>query len=103
MFKWVTKLVDSNEKQLARLEPYVKRINALEPEFEKLSPEQIRAKMDEFRESIAQGQSPEELLPEVFAAVREAAKRTLGQRHFNVQLMGGTILHQGKIAEMKTG
>jgi len=103
MFKWLGGLVDSNEKELKRLESVVERINKLEPEFEKLSAEQLRAKTDEFKARLKAGVSLEDILPEAYAAVREAAKRTIGQRHFDVQLMGGVVLHQGKIAEMKTG
>jgi preprotein translocase subunit SecA len=103
MFKWLGSLIDSNEKQLQRLQPTVDEINELEPEFEKLSDTELRAKTDEFKARLQAGSSLDELLPEAFAAVREAAKRTIGQRHFDVQLMGGIVLHQGKIAEMKTG
>ncbi len=103
MFKWLGGLGDSNEKELKRLGQIVERINALEPEFGKLSDETLRAKTDEFRDRLKAGASADELLPEAFAAVREAAKRTIGQRHFDVQLIGGIILHQGKIAEMRTG
>jgi preprotein translocase subunit SecA len=103
MFKWLGGLVDSNEKELRRLQPIVDRINELEPEFEKLSDNELRTKTDEFKARLKNGSSLDELLPEAYAAVREAAKRTIGQRHFDVQLMGGIVLHQGKIAEMKTG
>ncbi|MFQ5873450.1 MAG: preprotein translocase subunit SecA, partial [Dehalococcoidia bacterium] len=104
MLKWLSKLSgDSNEKELARLEPVVEAINGLEPEFESLSDEQLGAKTAEFRGRLEGGESLDYLLPEAFAAVREAAKRTLGQRHFDVQLMGGMVLHSGRIAEMKTG
>ncbi len=103
MFKWLGGLVDSNDKELKRLWPKVERINALEPEFEKLSDAELRTKTEEFRARLQSGESLDELLPEAFAAVREAAKLTIGQRHFDVQLMGGVVLHQGKIAEMKTG
>ncbi|MAF85128.1 MAG: preprotein translocase subunit SecA [Dehalococcoidales bacterium] len=103
MFKWLGGLVDSNEKELKRLQPIVNKINELEPEFERLSEDELRAKTDEFKARYKEGSSLDELLPEAFAAVREAAKRTINQRHFDVQLMGGTVLHQGKIAEMKTG
>jgi len=103
MFKWLGSLGDSNEKELKRLQPIVKRINELEPEFEQLSNDELRGKTDEFKSRFNGGTSLDELLPEAFAAVREAAKRTIGQRHFNVQLMGGIVLHQGTIAEMKTG
>ena len=103
MFKWLGGLIDSNEKELRRLQLAVSRINELEPEFERLSDTELGAKTDEFRARLKAGSSLDELLPEAFAAVREAAKRTIGQRHFDVQLMGGIALHQGKIAEMKTG
>ncbi len=103
MFKWLGGLTDSNERELGRLEPSVDRINELEPEFEKLDDAELRAKTDEFKARLKDGALLDELLPEAFAAVREAAKRTMGQRHFDVQLMGGIVLHQGKIAEMKTG
>ena len=103
MLKWLGGLVDSNEKELKQLQPIVARINSLEPEFEKLGDAELRAKTDEFRDRIKNGSSLDELLPEAFAAVREAARRAIGQRHFDVQLMGGIVLHQGKIAEMRTG
>jgi preprotein translocase subunit SecA len=101
VFKWLGG--DSNEKELKHLQPTVDSINELEPEFKKLSDDGLRAKTDEFKERIAKGESLDKLLPEAYAAVREAARRTIGQRHFDVQLMGGIVLHQGKIAEMKTG
>ena len=103
MFKWLGSITDSNEKELKRLQPTVEGINAVEPEFQALSNEQLRHKTDEFKARLERGESLDSLLPEAFAAVREAAKRTLAQRHFDVQLMGGIVLHQGKIAEMKTG
>ncbi len=103
MFKWLGILVDSNEKELKRLQPIVDEINVLEPEFERLTDAELRGKTDEFKARLKAGSSLDELLPEAFAAVREAAKRTIEQRHFDVQLMGGIVLHQGKIAEMKTG
>ena len=104
MFKRLTGIIsDSNEKELKRLQPAVDKINALEPDFEKLSDDELRAKAAEFKSRLAEGESQDALLPEVFAAVREAARRKIGERHFDVQLMGGIVLHQGKIAEMKTG
>jgi len=103
MFKWLSGLGSSNEKELKRLRPSVDRINSLEPEFEKLSDSELQAKTDEFRDRLSGGEALDEILPQAYAAVREAAKRTIGQRHFDVQLMGGIVLHQGKIAEMKTG
>ena len=101
MFKWLGG--DSNEKELKRLQPIVDSINELEPEFKKLSDSKLRAKTDEFKARISKGTSLDKILPEAYSAVREAARRTIGQRHFDVQLMGGIVLHQGKIAEMKTG
>ncbi len=103
MFKWLSGLIDSNEKELKHTQPLVDHINSLETEFEKLTDAELRAKTDEFKARLKDGAGLDELLPEAYAAVREAAKRTIGQRHFDVQLMGGIILHQGKIAEMATG
>jgi len=104
MFKRIIGFIsDSNERELRRLQSVVDKINALEPELEKLSNDELRAKTAEFKARLEEGDSLDSLLPEVFAAVREAAKRTIGQRHFDVQLIGGAVLHQGKIAEMKTG
>src|SRR3972149_751363 len=94
---------DANERELKRLRPLVQEINALEPEVAKLSADELRELTPDFRRRLQQGEDLEDLLPEAFAAVREAAKRTIGQRHFDVQLLGGIVLHQGKIAEMKTG
>ena len=96
-------LADSNDKAVNKLQPLVDEINALEPEWVKLSDEALKAKTQEFRAALQDGEELDDLLPEAFATVREAAKRTLGQRHFDEQLMGGIVLHQGKIAEMKTG
>jgi preprotein translocase subunit SecA len=103
MLKWLGSLTDSNEKELKRLRPVVDQINSLEPEFERLSEDELRAKTAEFKARLNDGETLDTILPEAFAAVREAGKRTLGQRHFDVQLIGGMVLHQGKIAEMKTG
>ncbi|MGA9541791.1 MAG: preprotein translocase subunit SecA, partial [Methyloceanibacter sp.] len=93
----------SNERKLKKFETAVAAINALEPEVSALSDEALRARTDEFRKRLADGETLDDLLPEAFATVREAAKRTLGQRHFDVQLVGGMVLHEGRIAEMKTG
>jgi preprotein translocase subunit SecA len=93
----------SNERRVKALRGRVDAINALEPEISALTDEQLRAKTSEFREQIAAGASLDDLLVPAFAVVREAAKRVLGQRHFDVQLMGGMTLHEGRIAEMKTG
>ncbi len=92
-----------NERELSRLQPVVERINRLEPEFQKLSNDELRSKTTHFRERVDRGEDLDSMLPEAFAAVREASKRTLGERHFDVQLMGGIVLHEGKIAEMATG
>ncbi len=94
---------DSNERELKKLRPKVDDINALEPEFIRLSDQELKDKTTEFKARYEAGESLDELLPETFAAVREAARRTIGERHFDVQLMGGIVLHQGKIAEMATG
>ncbi|HWP63686.1 MAG TPA: preprotein translocase subunit SecA, partial [Candidatus Binatia bacterium] len=138
MLSFLTRFVDSNERELKRIWPYVEETNALEPEFERLSDAEIRDRIAALRaeiEAVAVEPEPsedelhhpdlerrrelakerrrrtlerinealDEILPEVFAAAREAMKRTLGMRHFDVQLLGGVVLHQGKIAEMKTG
>ena len=93
----------ANDRSLKAYQRRVPQINALEPEMEALSDEALRAKTQEFRERLGDGATLDELLPEAFAVVREAAKRTLGQRHFDVQLIGGMVLHEGRISEMKTG
>ena len=99
-----------NDREIKRLRPYVAEINGLEAEFEKLSDDELRAKIAEWKATLSaiedrerQNEAMQDLLSPVFAAVREAGKRTLGQRHFDVQLIGGMVLHEGKIAEMKTG
>ncbi len=93
----------SNDRLLSAYYPKIDAINALEPEIEALSDEELRARTNEFRQAYKDGKSLDDLLVPAFATVREAAKRTLGQRHFDVQLMGGMVLHEGNIAEMKTG
>ena len=92
-----------NERILRRLYQQVARINALEADFKALSDEGIKAKTAQFKERFANGESLDSLLPEAFAAAREASARTLGLRHFDVQLIGGMVLHEGNIAEMLTG
>src|SRR5215203_6036637 len=92
-----------NERDLKRLRPFVTAINSREPEIEKLSDDQLREKTNEFRLRVADGTPLDDLLPEAFAVVREAGKRVLNMRHFDVQLIGGMVLHSGTIAEMKTG
>jgi preprotein translocase subunit SecA len=93
----------SNERQIAKLKPIVDKVNKLESEFLKLKDTDLKLKTVEFRTRLSDGENLENILPEAFATVREAAKRTLEQRQFDVQLIGGIVLHQGKIAEMKTG
>ena len=94
---------DANARYIKSLQPIVDRINELEKDYEKLSDSELKEKTAEFKNLLTQGWSLDDILPEAFAAVREASKRTLGQRHFDVQLMGGITLHRGNIAEMKTG
>jgi len=101
---FLTRLIGSaDERKIKTYQPLVARINELEPEMKKLSDEELRGKTQIYRKRLAQGETLDQLLPEAFAAVREASCRTIGLRHFDVQLIGGIILHQGKIAEMKTG
>jgi preprotein translocase subunit SecA len=94
---------DPNKRYLNKIQPMVDEINKLEPKFERFSNEELKEMTNNFKKKLEQGESLDSILPEAFAAVREAAKRTLNQRHFDVQLLGGIVLHQGKIAEMKTG
>ena len=96
-------LGNTSEAKLKKLAPLVKKINDLEPEMHALSDAELRAKTDEFKSRLANGEKEDDILPEAFAVVREAATRTIGQRHFDVQLYGGIVLHRGNIAEMKTG
>ncbi|MBR1539901.1 MAG: preprotein translocase subunit SecA [Clostridia bacterium] len=92
-----------SEKEVKRIKPIVAKINSLEPEISKLSDKELRGKTTEFKERLNNGETLDDILPEAFAVVREASKRVLGMRHFDVQLIGGVVLHQGRIAEMKTG
>src|SRR6187431_1557366 len=92
-----------NDRELKRLRPIVAEVNAFEPAIKALSDEQLRGKTAEFRQRVANGELLDDLLPEAFAVVREAGRRMLNMRHFDVQLIGGAVLHRGKIAEMKTG
>jgi len=104
MIKDVLKrLLDDNEKEIKRLRAKVTKINDLEAEFQNLPAEQFPQKTEEFKERLKKGEKLDDILPEAFALVREASRRTLGMRHFDVQLIGGMVLHQGRIAEMKTG
>jgi preprotein translocase subunit SecA len=104
MLKFVTKIVGTkNERDLKRMRPLIAAVGGHEAALKQLSDDALRAKTGEFKERLAQGASLDELLPEAFAVCREAAVRTIGQRHFDVQLIGGMTLHEGRIAEMKTG
>jgi preprotein translocase subunit SecA len=105
MYKWISRKLfgTDNERTLKKIRPLVSVINDLEPRVQPLSDDQLRAKTAEFKEKLAQGASLDDILPEAFAVVREASRRTTRMRHFDVQLVGGVVLHQGKIAEMKTG
>ena len=94
---------DPNDKALKQLGSIRGRVNAQEPALQQMSDEQLHARTDAFRQRIAGGEKLDDILPEAFAAVRESARRNLGQRHYDVQIIGGAALHQGKIAEMKTG
>ena len=94
---------NSSQRELDRLKSIVEKINTLESKIKAIPNESFFAKTNEFKEKFKNGMKLEDLIPETFACVREAAYRTLGERHYDVQLMGGIILHQGKIAEMKTG
>jgi preprotein translocase subunit SecA len=93
----------ANQRKLKPMFTKVEAINALEPRFQPMSDDELRAMTPAFKERLAKGETLDDLLPEAFAVVREAAKRTLGQRHFDVQMVGGMVLHAGRIAEMKTG
>ncbi|MBD3311161.1 MAG: preprotein translocase subunit SecA [Candidatus Magasanikbacteria bacterium] len=94
---------DPNKKTLKKLQPKVDEINSLEAEFEKLNEQELKAKTGEFRERLSSGETMDDILAEAFATVREASKRTTGMRHYDVQLLGGMVLHSGQIAEMRTG
>ena len=100
----ITKLIkSSNQKELSRIGKIVEKINLYEEELKNLNDDDFPKKTNEFKNQINDGKSLDELLPEAFALVREAAKRSRNERHFNVQLIGGVALHEGKIAEMRTG
>ena len=104
MIRLLDKILGTSEDRLKKkYQSLIDRVNGLEREFERFTDAELRTQTDVFRKQLNGGKSEEDILPEAFAAVREAAKRTLGQRHFDVQIMGGAVLHQGKIAEMKTG
>ncbi|KKP58138.1 MAG: Protein translocase subunit SecA [Candidatus Moranbacteria bacterium GW2011_GWF2_34_56] len=101
--KFFKKIFGSNEREVKKLQPMVEKINALEESVSKLSDEELKNKTPQFKERIKKGEKLNDLLPEAFAVVREASKRITGERHYDVQLLGGIVLHSGKIAEMKTG
>src|SRR3990167_3520728 len=103
MLGFLGKIFDSNEKVVKNLQPVIDIINGLEPDYQKLTDKQLLEKTIQFKDRLSKGETLDDILPEAFALVREAAKRTINQRHFDVQLVGGIVLHQGKIAEMKTG
>ncbi|MDK3162199.1 hypothetical protein QPK87_37475 [Kamptonema cortianum] len=103
MLTYLRKWLDTSSKDIAAVTPIVEQINALEPQFEKLSDDELKECGPKFRAMLADGKSTDELLPEVFAVVREVSQRTLAMRQFDVQLIGGIVLHQGRIAEMRTG
>jgi len=104
MAKLLEKIFGSySDRELKRIMPIVDKIESLEPEMQALTDEQLKAKTPEFKERLANGETLDDILPEAFAVVREASRRVLGMRHFRVQLIGGVVLHQGRIAEMKTG
>ncbi len=104
MFKWVKSLLGGgSDAEVRKLSKTIDAVEALEEEYKKLTDDQLRAKTDEFRARLQKGETEDDILPEAFATVREAAWRVLGMRHYRVQLIGGLVLHQGRIAEMKTG
>ncbi|MEK7517120.1 MAG: preprotein translocase subunit SecA, partial [Patescibacteria group bacterium] len=103
MLGFFNKLFDSNEKEIKKFTPLVLEINALEEKTKKLKDKDFSKKTKEFKERVSEGESLDLILPEAFALVREAARRTIGQRHYDVQLMAGIVLATGKIAEQKTG
>ncbi|MCB1051325.1 MAG: preprotein translocase subunit SecA, partial [Acidobacteria bacterium] len=104
MLQIISKVLGTkNDREIKSLYPIIRKINELEPQFEALSDDQVKAKTGEFRQRLADGETLDDLLVEAFATVREASKRVMGMRHYDVQLLGGMILHRGSIAEMKTG
>ena len=103
MLQLLRKLLDTSKKDVDNLQPLLKQINDLEPSVQNLTDDDLRAKAADFRKRAKDGEELDTLMPEVFAVVREASKRVTGMRQFDVQLLGGMVLHQGRIAEMKTG
>ena len=96
---FLEKIFGSNERVVGKLRPLVEKVNAFEEEYKKLSDDDIKAKTESFKERIRKGETTDKLLPEAFALVREAAGRVIGERHYDVQMLGGVVLHQGKINE----
>src|SRR5512136_1211765 len=104
MLKWLTGMIgDTSEHKLKKLEPLVAATNDREEDVQPLTDAELRARTDQFRERLTDGEEVDDILPDAFAVVREMANRRLGERHYDVQLLGGIVLNQGKIAEMKTG
>lgn len=104
MKNFIEKIIGSySDRELKRIYPIIDKVEALEPEIQKLTDTELKAKTPEFKERLANGETLDDIMPEAFAVVREASKRVLGMRHFRVQLIGGLVLHQGRISEMKTG
>ena len=103
MLKSIKNFFDPTERELKRLDSVVQTINSMEPEIQALSDDELRGKTEYFQQKLKDGATLDDILPETFAVVREASRRVLGMRHYDVQLIGGIILHQGRIAEMKTG
>ena len=104
VFDLIRKFVGTrNDREIKRIQSYVDAVNALEDVIKKLSDDQLIAKTSDFKDRLANGSTLDEILPEAFAVVREGSMRVLGMRHFDVQIIGGVVLHEGKIAEMKTG
>ena len=104
MFGFIKRFLgDNNEKEIKRMRAIVDKINSYEPELQNLNDYKLFGKTDEFKERLANGETLDDILPEAFAVVRETSQRVLGMRHFDVQMIGGICLHEGKIAEMRTG
>ena len=105
MFGWIlSKIIGTqNEREIKKLRPLVEKISSLEPEVQKLSDAELAEKTGQFKKRLQDGETLDDILPEAFSVVREVAKRTVNMRHFDVQLIGGIVLHQGKISEMATG
>src|SRR5687768_16610272 len=103
MLNIFSKLIDANQREIKRISTRVKDVNSLEPKTKKLTDAQIKLKSDELRKRVQKGESLDSVLPEAFALIREAAFRSIGQRHFDVQFISAVALHEGKISEQKTG